>query len=46
MAQGCGLAIVMEVAQLHSATVNVQDASPGKPQPWRKFHGAFSKSLA
>ena len=42
---GLGLAIVMEVAQLHGATVNVQDASPGKPNPGASFTVLFQNSL-
>jgi two-component system sensor histidine kinase TctE len=43
---GLGLAIVMEVARLHSAMVNVQDASPGKPQPGASFTVRFPHALA
>lgn len=42
---GLGLAIVMEVAQLHGATVNVQDASPGKPNPGASFTVLFQNTL-
>jgi two-component system sensor histidine kinase TctE len=43
---GLGLAIVMEVARLHSAMVNVQDASPGKPQPGASFTVRFPHTSA
>jgi two-component system sensor histidine kinase TctE len=43
---GLGLSIVMEVSQLHSATVNVQDASPGKPNPGASFTVRFQNTLA
>ncbi len=42
---GLGLAIVMEVAQLHGATVNVQDTSPGKPNPGASFTVLFQNTL-
>ena len=43
---GLGLAIVMDVSRLHSAMVNVQDASPGKPQPGASFTVRFPHTSA
>ena len=43
---GLGLAIVMEVAQLHDATINVQEAAPGKPNPGASFTVRFQHTLA
>jgi two-component system sensor histidine kinase TctE len=38
---GLGLPIVMEIAHQHNATVNLEDAHPGKPAPGARFTVRF-----
>jgi two-component system sensor histidine kinase TctE len=42
---GLGLPIVMEIAQLHAATVTLEDAYPGKAAPGARFTVRFSNAL-
>ncbi len=39
---GLGLPIVIEIAQQHSATVTLEEATPGKPMPGARFTVRFS----
>jgi two-component system sensor histidine kinase TctE len=43
---GLGLPIVMEIAQLHAATVMLEDAYPGKTPPGARFTVRFSNAQA
>jgi len=41
---GLGLPIVMEIAQQHQASVTLEEALPGKPQPGVRFAVRFSNA--